>query len=129
MRHTTFITSSTPFNLKPFKKNTDQSQTLKCQLQQPSNSNTENILPLELKQPDLSTVRYGRIQHAGVLVTSTEVAKQFYMQVYGMQDDDHLRNPKLPFKGSFMRAGSSQIHLMELPSPDPIMGRPVHGGR
>lgn len=130
MPRTTFITSSTPFSIKPFKTHTDQSRTLKCQQQQqPSTSTANNILPLEIKQPDLTSINYGRIQHAGVLVTDTEKSKEFYMKVYGMQDDDHLRNPKLPFKGSFMRAGSSQIHLMELPSPDPIMGRPIHGGR
>jgi glyoxylase I family protein len=28
-----------------------------------------------------------------------------------------------------MKFGSSQIHLMELPNPDPTEGRPVHGGR
>ncbi|CAN8065210.1 unnamed protein product [Agarophyton chilense] len=74
-------------------------------------------------------VRFGAIQHAGVLVRDTAVAKHFYMSVFGMQDDDHLRNPKLPFKGAFMRAGASQIHLMQLPSPDPLHGRPEHGGR
>lgn len=76
-----------------------------------------------------SAVQYGRIQHAGVLVKDTATSKQFYMDVFGMQDDDELRNPKLPFKGSFLKAGSSQIHLMQLPNPDPLDGRPEHGGR
>lgn len=78
---------------------------------------------------DTNPVQYGRIQHAGVLVKDTAVSKKFYMDVFGMQDDDELRNPKLPFKGAFLRAGASQIHLMELPSPDPKEGRPEHGGR
>lgn len=75
------------------------------------------------------TIHYGRIQHAGVLVKDTAVSKKFYMDVFGMHDEDKLRNPKLPFKGSFLKAGSSQIHLMQLPSPDPEDGRPEHGGR
>lgn len=79
--------------------------------------------------PESPPVRYGRIQHAGVLVKDTALSKQFYMHVFGMEDDDALRNPKLPFKGSFLKAGSSQIHLMQLPSPDPEQGRPEHGGR
>lgn len=78
---------------------------------------------------DSNPVHYGRIQHAGVLVKDTLVSKKFYMDVLGMLDDDALRNPKLPFKGAFLRAGASQIHLMELPSPDPEEGRPEHGGR
>lgn len=78
---------------------------------------------------DTQPVQYGRIQHAGVLVKDTTVSKKFYMDVFGMQDDDELRNPKLPFKGAFLKAGASQIHLMELPSPDPEEGRPEHGGR
>lgn len=75
------------------------------------------------------SVQYGRIQHAGVLVKDTHKSKEFYMQVLGMEDDTELRNPKLPFDGAFVRAGSSQIHLMELPNPDPLDGRPEHGGR
>lgn len=74
-------------------------------------------------------VQYHGIQHAGMLVEDTERAKKFYMEVLCMEDDTHTRNPKLPFKGAFMKAGNSQIHLMELPSPDPIEGRPDHGGR
>lgn len=60
---------------------------------------------------------------------NTEKSKQFYMEVFGMEDDTHTRNPKLPFKGAFLKAGTSQIHLMELDNPDPKEGRPEHGGR
>ncbi|PXF45338.1 hypothetical protein BWQ96_04858 [Gracilariopsis chorda] len=85
---------------------------------------------MSASSPDaVPALSYGRIQHAGVLVRDTQVAKRFYMAVFGMADDDHLRNPKLPFNGAFLRAGASQIHLMELPSPDPLEGRPEHGGR
>jgi glyoxylase I family protein len=31
--------------------------------------------------------------------------------------------------GAFVRGGAQQIHLMELPNPDPTTGRPQHGGR
>lgn len=76
-----------------------------------------------------SPIDYGRIQHAGLLVRDTLASKKFYMDVLGMSDDTELRNKKLPFDGAFLRAGSSQIHLMELPNPDPLEGRPEHGGR
>lgn len=77
----------------------------------------------------MSSVEYGSIQHAGILVRDTNASKQFYMDVLGMADDTSLRNSKLPFDGAFVRAGASQIHLMQLPNPDPLDGRPEHGGR
>lgn len=46
-----------------------------------------------------------------------------------MDDETHMRNPELPFPGAFVRAGTQQIHIMELPNPDPTEGRPAHGGR
>ena len=73
-------------------------------------------------------VTYGGIAHAGVIVSSTEVAFQFYTQVLGMEDETHIRSKKLPFPGAFVRAGEQQIHIMELPNPDPVDGRPEHGG-
>ena len=74
-----------------------------------------------------SAVTYGGVAHAGVLVSSTEAALRFYTQVLGMEDETYLR-PNLPFPGAFVRAGTQQIHIMELPNPDPVDGRPEHGG-
>ena len=36
---------------------------------------------------------------------------------------------KLPYKGAWLWVGPEMIHLMELPNPDPMDGRPEHGGR
>ena len=36
---------------------------------------------------------------------------------------------KLPYRGAWLMVGPDMIHLMELPSPDPVDGRPAHGGR
>ncbi|CAM9990218.1 unnamed protein product, partial [Scytosiphon promiscuus] len=56
--------------------------------------------------------------------------KDFYVDVLGFEDESSLRpDDKLPFDGAFVRAGATQIHLMELPNPDPVDGRPEHGGR
>ncbi len=74
-------------------------------------------------------VDYGGMAHAGVLCADMEASFAFYRDVLGMDDDTPLRNPKLPFSGAFLRAGAQQIHLMELPNPDPTTGRPQHGGR
>jgi glyoxylase I family protein len=38
-------------------------------------------------------------------------------------------NDKLPYRGAWLWVGSEMIHLMELPNPDPLTGRPEHGGR
>ena len=72
---------------------------------------------------------YGNIQHCGLLVSDTIRSIRFYQEAFGMTDETHLRNPKLLYKGGWLRAGASQIHLMELPNPDPVSGRPDHGGR
>lgn len=77
--------------------------------------------------PSLS-LQYGGVAHAGVLVADTRKALDFYTRVLGMEDETHVR-PDLPFPGAFVRAGAQQIHIMELPNPDPIDGRPEHGGR
>lgn len=36
---------------------------------------------------------------------------------------------KLPYRGAWLWVGDEMIHLMELPNPDPLTGRPEHGGR
>ncbi|CAN0103012.1 unnamed protein product, partial [Pylaiella littoralis] len=78
----------------------------------------------------MSSSEFGGIQHAGVLVSDTKASKEFYVKVLGFEDESTLRpHDKLPFDGAFVRAGATQIHLMELPNPDPIDGRPEHGGR
>lgn len=73
-------------------------------------------------------LKYGGLQHAGVLVSDTENAVRFYTEILGMTDVSYLR-PPLEYPGAFIACGTHQIHLMQLPSPDPREGRPVHGGR
>lgn len=36
---------------------------------------------------------------------------------------------ELPYAGAWLGVGEQQIHLLELPNPDPQSGRPQHGGR
>jgi glyoxylase I family protein len=35
----------------------------------------------------------------------------------------------MAFRGAWLDIGPQQIHLLELPNPDPVSGRPAHGGR
>ena len=40
-----------------------------------------------------------------------------------------LDRPDLGYPGAWLQVGGRQIHLLELPNPDPVAGRPAHGGR
>lgn len=37
--------------------------------------------------------------------------------------------PDLGYPGAWLNIGNQQVHLLELPNPDPVTGRPEHGGR
>ena len=66
--------------------------------------------------------------HTSVLVKDTDRALEFYTGVLGLERN-HAR-PELPYPGAWLDLGDGgQIHLIELPNPDPLEGRPTHGGR
>lgn len=72
---------------------------------------------------------WGGMPHVGLLVSSTSAAEEFYCGVLGMVDENDLRPEKLPFPGLFLRCGEQQVHILELPNPDPdtAAARPGHG--
>jgi glyoxylase I family protein len=67
------------------------------------------------------------IAHASVLVADTQRALGFYRDVLGMRVLPE--RPDLGYPGAWLAVGEQQIHLLELPYPDPVTGRPAHGGR
>lgn len=67
------------------------------------------------------------ILHGTVIVADLEVSQRFYCGVLELNIDPE--RPDLGFPGVWLDVGEQQIHLMELPNPDPVDGRPVHGGR
>ncbi|MDH3343016.1 MAG: VOC family protein [Gammaproteobacteria bacterium] len=67
------------------------------------------------------------IHHASFIVADTERALEFYCGVLGLVQD-HSR-PDLGYPGAWLQVGAGQIHLLELPNPDPVDNRPEHGGR
>ncbi len=67
------------------------------------------------------------IHHVSLIVADTTAATGFYGGVLGLQALPE--RPELPFPGIWFGVGAQQIHLLELPNPDPIIGRPAHGGR
>ena len=64
--------------------------------------------------------------HVSLIVADTAKALGFYQGVLGLELEER---PNLAFPGAWLRVGTRQIHLLELPNPDPIAGRPAHGGR
>ena len=67
------------------------------------------------------------ITHVSLLVADTAKALSFYRDVLGLPVYED--RPDLGFPGAWLQVGEQQIHLLELPNPDPVEGRPEHGGR
>jgi len=67
------------------------------------------------------------ILHVSFIVADTERALRFYRDVLAMSVNP--QRPDLGYPGAWLDCGVQQIHLLELPNPDPLVGRPQHGGR
>lgn len=65
--------------------------------------------------------------HASVLVADTQRSVAFYREVLELQPNEN--RPELGYPGAWLDVGEQQIHLLELPNPDPVINRPEHGGR
>ena len=69
------------------------------------------------------------LHHCSLIVSDTERSLQFYRDLLGLSVENN--RPDLGFPGAWLKVGTDnqQIHLLELPNPDPVDGRPQHGGR
>lgn len=67
------------------------------------------------------------LHHVSLIVADTGRALRFYTGVLGLEPDPG--RPDLGFPGAWLGLGDRQLHLLELPNPDPVDGRPAHGGR
>lgn len=67
------------------------------------------------------------IDHVSLIVADTERALGFYRDILGLETMSE--RPDFPFPGAWLRLGEQQIHLLELPNPDPVNDRPAHVGR
>ncbi|MDP2832359.1 MAG: VOC family protein [Pseudomonadota bacterium] len=65
--------------------------------------------------------------HASLLVADLARSRDFYEDVLGLKANP--ARPSMSFAGVWYDVGGGQIHLINLPNPDPVMGRPEHGGR
>ena len=66
------------------------------------------------------------IHHVSLIVTDGARALAFYRDLLGLTP---IERPALDFPGAWLALGDGQLHLLELPNPDPIEGRPAHVGR
>ena len=66
------------------------------------------------------------LHHVSLIVADTARALAFYRDLLGLE---LAERPSLAFPGAWLRIGGRQLHLLELPNPDPVTGRPEHGGR
>lgn len=72
-------------------------------------------------------VKVTRLLHASLLVADLERARGFYEGVLGLTPSP--ARPAMDFPGVWYDVGTAQIHLICLHNPDPVAGRPAHGGR
>ena len=71
-------------------------------------------------------MRITDFHHASLLVADTGRALAFYRDLLDLET---LPRPDLGYPGAWLAIGDHQLHLLELPNPDPVTGRPGHGGR
>lgn len=67
-----------------------------------------------------------KIHHSSLVVACTKTALDFYS---GTLQLEQLKRPELPFPGAWLKINDQQIHLLELKTLDPKIGRPKHGGK
>lgn len=68
-----------------------------------------------------------RIHHISFVIADVNLSLDFYCGVLGLVEDPS--RPDLGYPGAWLRVGEQQIHLLQVPNPDPPEGRPVHVGR
>jgi len=67
------------------------------------------------------------IHHASIVVKDLGSALTFYCDVLGLTVNN--ARPDIGYPGAWLDVGGQQIHLLQLDSVDPRVGRPDHVGR
>lgn len=65
------------------------------------------------------------VHHVSLLVQDTQAALAFYCGILGLAQ---LPRPELGYPGAWLQLGMQQLHLLELPNPDPRQNRPMSIG-
>lgn len=74
-------------------------------------------------------VLFQGVHHVALICADLEKSLAFYRGVLGLELNPDRPDDRLPYRGAWLWIGPEMIHLMELPNPDPVAGRPEHGGR
>jgi len=87
--------------------------------------------PDDSLQAAVKAIEFTGVHHVGMLCEDLQRSLDFYCGLLGLEINKNRPDDKLPYDGVWLNVGSpsQMIHLMELPNPDPIEGRPKHGGR
>jgi len=72
-------------------------------------------------------ININSLQPVSFIVADIARALDFYHGVLGLEIN--AARPDLGYPGAWLQIQSQQIHLLQLPNPDPVEGRPLHGGR
>jgi glyoxylase I family protein len=64
--------------------------------------------------------------HASLLIADLRRSLEFYQGILGLELN--INRPALGYPGAWLNVSSQQIHLIQLPNPDPTIGRPLHAG-
>lgn len=67
------------------------------------------------------------IHHVSLLIADLRRSLAFYEGILGLEQEPS--RPDLGYPGAWLKLGDRQIHLLELPNPDPVQDRPAHAGR
>jgi len=82
---------------------------------------------IRMAQP--GRVAFTGVHHVALLCEDLDRSLAFYEGVLGLEINPDRPHSKLPYRGAWLWIGPEMIHLMQLPNPDPLQGRPEHGGR
>lgn len=80
-------------------------------------------------RPAENPIQFTGVHHVAVICENLERSIDFYCGLLGLSVNPDRPDSKLPYRGLWLWIGPEMIHLMELPNPDPMEGRPDHGGR
>lgn len=75
------------------------------------------------------SIEFHGVHHVGLLVKDLTKAKAFYCDTLGLSINKDRPDENLSYDGLWLWLGPEMLHLMVLPNPDPMSGRPDHGGR
>ncbi|XP_060189090.1 glyoxylase I 4 [Lycium barbarum] len=117
---------------KSFQPSSTRRSHRRCMLMRAKTSLEADMLPKDSVGTDaVDDKDFGVVSmhHVGILCENLERSLNFYQNILGLEINEARPHDKLPYRGAWLWVGSEMIHLMELPNPDPLTGRPEHGGR